>query len=229
MIYCIGDIHGEAEALRQMLRCLPTAPSDLVIFLGDAINRGPDPYDSVEQIIAFDRCNKVFIQGNHAELMLLYLAEGYTDALIGMGGETTLASYEQAGYYLQSGNPDSMPESHLRFYAQAEPWTLPFYVTETHIFTHAGWDLSLPGHKQSPGRLRWGKVDGYARAVMKQTVIDGHAPVPKVTFTKSKPIIHMDTGCGLGGFLSAISVPAYDKYTTRPASFRVNWYSSLRG
>ena len=40
MIYAIGDIHGEAKALREMLSKLPVQPEDLVIFLGDVIDRG---------------------------------------------------------------------------------------------------------------------------------------------------------------------------------------------
>jgi len=38
MIYAIGDVHGEADALQELLAKLPVQPSDLVIFLGDAIN-----------------------------------------------------------------------------------------------------------------------------------------------------------------------------------------------
>jgi serine/threonine protein phosphatase 1 len=76
VIYAVGDIHGEAEALRELLARLPVQPSDLLIFLGDAINRGPDSFDCLQQILAFDRCPKVFIQGNHEKAMLLFLEDG---------------------------------------------------------------------------------------------------------------------------------------------------------
>ena len=160
MIYAIGDIHGEADALREMLAKLPVQPSDLVVFLGDAINRGPDPFDCIEQILAFERCRKVFIQGNHEEAMLLFLEEGDVATLAGLNGQATLDSYARAGYALTPGDPDSLPLPHLRLYAQMEPWTLPFYITDDYIFTHAGWDLALPLPMQSTGALRWGKVKG---------------------------------------------------------------------
>ena len=160
MIYAVGDIHGEAEALRELLALLPVQPADLVVFLGDAVNRGPDPFDCIAQILAFDRCRKVFIQGNHEEAMLLFLEDGDVSTLAGLEGQATLDSYARAGWALTPGDPNSLPLPHLRLYAQAEPWTLPFYITDHYIFTHAGWDLALPLPMQSTGALRWGKVKG---------------------------------------------------------------------
>ena len=227
MIYAVGDIHGEADALRAMLAKLPVQPSDLVVFLGDAINRGPNGFDCVEQIIGFSRCRKVFIQGNHEEAMLIFLEDGAATALTGMEAQGTLDSYEDAGYTLRPGDLSSLPESHLRFYAQAEPWTLPFYITDDYIFTHAGWDLALPIDRQNPGVWRWGGVKGAERAVWTQTVVRGHTPFPKVTFARTKNYIGVDTGCGLGGFLSAIALPTAETFAARPTSFRPRWYAGL--
>ena len=227
MIYAIGDIHGEAEALREMLAKLPVQPADLVVFLGDAINRGPDGYACVEQILAFDRCRKVFIQGNHEETMLSFLEDGDLSALSGMDAQPTLDSYDRAGYALAPGDPGSVPLTHLRFYAQAEPWTLPFYITDDYIFTHAGWDLALPLQRQSSGALRWGKVKGSENPAWTQTVVRGHTPFPKVMFARAKQYVGVDTGCGLGGFLSAVRLPDGVTFTARPASFRPNWYPRL--
>jgi serine/threonine protein phosphatase 1 len=224
VIYAVGDIHGEADALRALLARLPLQPSDRVVFLGDAINRGPDPFDCIEQILAFDRCRKTFVQGNHEEALLLFLEEGDVATLAGLHGQATLDSYARAGYALAPGDPASLPPSHLRLYAQAEPWTLPFYITDDYIFTHAGWDLALPLRSQSTGALRWGKVKGQEHPVWTQTVVRGHTPFPKVMFARAKRYIGVDTGCGLGGLLSAVALPTGDVFTARPASFRPNWF-----
>ncbi|MBV9849070.1 MAG: serine/threonine protein phosphatase [Armatimonadetes bacterium] len=229
MIYAVGDIHGEAGALRALLEELPVQPSDLVVFLGDAINRGPDGCGCVEQILAFDRCRKVFLQGNHEEAMLMFLEEGAVTALTGMDAQPTLDAYAAAGYALTPGDLSSLPESHLRLYAQAYPWTLPFYITDDYIFTHAGWDLFRPLQMQNLGVLRWGKVTGQESPFWTQTVVRGHVPVPQVTFARRKQYIGVDTGCGLGGLLSAVALPTEEVYTARPASFRPDWYSRLRG
>jgi serine/threonine protein phosphatase 1 len=226
VIYAISDIHGESDALQEMLETLPVQPSDLVIFLGDAINRGPDGYGCVEQILAFERCRKVFLQGNHEEAMLIFLEEGSLTALTGMNAQSTLDSYAAAGYALTPGDLSSVPESHLRLYAQAYPWTLPFYITGHYIFTHAGWDLARPLGMQNLAVLRWGKVTGWETPVWTQTVVRGHTPLPRVTFARTRPTIGVDTGCGHGGFLSAVALPSGKVYSTRPASFRPDWYAN---
>ena len=229
MIYAVGDIHGESEALRELLTKLPVQPSDLVVFLGDAINRGPNPFDCIAQIIAFDRCRKVFIQGNHEEAMQLFLEDGDIASLAGLEGQATLDSYARAGHALVPGDLYSLPQDHLRLYAQAEAWTLPFYITDDYIFTHAGWDLALPLTLQSSGALRWGKVKGQVQPYWQQTVVRGHTPFPKVTFAHTKQYIGVDTGCSLGGFLSVVALPSGEVFTARPASFRPNWYPKLHG
>ncbi len=229
MIYAIGDIHGEADALRKMLATLPVQPADLVIFLGDAINRGPTSFDCVEQIIAFDRCRKVFIQGNHEETFLGWLEAGDPSFADGMSGQATLDSYAAAGYPITPGNPGCLPFAHARFYAQMEPWTLPFYITDHYIFTHAGWDLSLPLPQQSLGALRWGKVKGSENPFWTQTVVRGHVPFPKVTFARRKQYIAVDTGCGHGGCLSAVALPSGEVFTARPASYRPGWLPQWTG
>ena len=228
MIYAVGDIHGEADALRQLLAKLPVAPSDLVIFLGDAINRGPDPFGCIEQILAFDRCRKVFVQGNHEEAMLVFLEDGDIAPLAGLSGQATLDSYAKRGYILKSSDPSSLPLAHLRFYSQAETWTLPFYITDNYIFTHAGWDLTLPLTHQTPHNLRWGKVKSDAHPYWTQTVVRGHTPFPKVMFTRTKGYTGVDTGCSLGGLLSAVALPTNEVYTARPASYLPDWYTRQR-
>lgn len=228
MIYAIGDIHGENGALQEMLAKLPVAPSDLVIFLGDAINRGPDPFDCIEQILAFSRCHKVFIQGNHEEALLLFLEDGDISALSGMDAQATLDSYAKRGYALVPGASNSLPPSHARLYAQMETWTLPFYITDTYIFTHAGWDLMRPLSLQPPSALRWGKVKTDTHPYWMQTVVRGHTPFPKVMFARTKQYVGVDTGCSMGGLLSAVALPSNEVYTARPASFRPDWYARLR-
>ncbi len=224
MIYCIGDVHGEAEALRSLLDKLPVEPSDLLVMTGDAINRGPDSFECVEQIIGFSRCRKVFVQGNHEETMLAYLETGARDALLSMGGQATLDSYARAGWSAVPGVPESIPAAHALFYAQALDWTWPFYITDRYIFTHAGWNLSLPLERQSPEAMRWGGIRGQEASVWTQTVVRGHLPFPKVMFARRKGYIGVDTGCGSGGFLSAVALPSERVWTVRPRSYRPNWY-----
>lgn len=224
MIYCIGDVHGEAEALRELLGVLPVEPSDLLVLLGDIINRGPASFDCVEQVLGFDRCRKVFVQGNHEEAMLAFLEAGDAHTLPAMGGQATLDSYAQAGYQVLPGVPESVPPAHAAFYAQGLGWTLPFYITDDYLFTHAGWNLSLPLHRQSAEAMRWGGLKGQDAPLWTQTVVRGHVPFPKVMFARRKGYIGVDTGCGTGGVLSAVALPTEQVWTVRPASFKPGWF-----
>jgi hypothetical protein len=52
--------------------------------------------------------------------------------------------------------------------------------------------------------------------------------MPKVTFARAKQHIAVDTGCGLGGYLSAIALPSEQVFTVKPASFNPRWYYALQ-
>ena len=228
MIYAIGDVHGEADALRAMLEMLPLEPNDLVIFLGDLINRGLDSFECVEIILNFNRCAKIALHGNHEDAMLGYLENSDRMFVEGMNGQSTLNSYENAGHYIVPGNPSSLPESHLRYYSMAESWTRPFHITDEYIFVHAGWNLALPIKQQSVEPMFWGRVTGFEAPQWTQTVVRGHTPMPKVTFSRGKHYIGLDTGCGLGGFLSAIALPSEKTFIVRPKSFNPHWYALMQ-
>lgn len=70
----IGDIHGHADALEQLLRHLgyrPRAgswhlPSHLAVFVGDFIDRGPRQVDTVRLVRGMvDRGDALAVMGNH--------------------------------------------------------------------------------------------------------------------------------------------------------------------
>jgi serine/threonine protein phosphatase 1 len=214
MIYAIGDVHGEAAILNALIEKLPLDSQDLVVFLGDLINRGGlDPFACLETVINFDRCKRIYVQGNHEEAMAEVLRAGTANAMAGMRFQNTVASYQRAGYSLTPGDLASIPASHVRVYLQEEAWTLPYYITDDYIFTHAGWDLSQPEEYQRPERLRWEEVIGFERPVWTQTVVRGHTPIPKVRHVASQQYIGVDTGCGHGGYLSAVALPTGRVYT----------------
>jgi len=48
----VGDLHGEAALLDQIMGTLEPAPADEVVFLGDLIDRGPDSRGVLERVIA---------------------------------------------------------------------------------------------------------------------------------------------------------------------------------
>jgi serine/threonine protein phosphatase 1 len=222
-VYVIGDVHGEFEALVALVERLPLQADDLLIQLGDCVNRGPRSFDVVEYWLGFDRCRRYVLGGNHELMLYAFLCEGDTSVL-GFDGEATLRAYERAtGRRPVAGEPGSVPEEHLRFYAQAYPWTVSLLQTTEYVFTHAGYDLSRAAHAQSAEMLLWGSVVGQENRLSSQTVVRGHVPYPRVIFT-SQGWIGVDTGCGLGGYLSCLRLPDRQVFTAHPASFRPRFW-----
>ena len=82
----IGDIHGRADLLKKLLAKLGKAMR--VFFVGDVIDRGPDSFGVVEQLMARGAAG---VRGNHEEWMRRYInGEGFNGDVLqrqfGAGG-----------------------------------------------------------------------------------------------------------------------------------------------
>src|SRR3954469_5697022 len=72
----MGDIHGCFKALTTLATYVSFTADDLVITLGDYVNRGPDSCAVLDWLIDYDRRAKlVALRGNH-ELMMLQARDG---------------------------------------------------------------------------------------------------------------------------------------------------------
>lgn len=123
----IGDVHGCQQALETMLNVLAVSSDDTLIFLGDAVDRGPSSKQVVDQILRLrDLCKVVFIMGNHEEMMRDGISgRGLFNQWLEAGGQATLDSY--------GGRIDDIPPDHIRFIVEA----LPFWESDAEIFVHA--------------------------------------------------------------------------------------------
>lgn len=63
MIYVMGDIHGEYEAYKEMLKKINFSEDDELYVLGDCIDRGPEPIKLLLDMML--RYNVYPIRGNH--------------------------------------------------------------------------------------------------------------------------------------------------------------------
>ncbi len=100
-VYVIGDIHGRADLLDQLLtridaeRPRGAAPQSLYVFLGDYVDRGPDSKAVIERIIGLSRRRNVAcLKGNHEAFLLEFFTK--PDRLQDWGrygGLTTLMAY----------------------------------------------------------------------------------------------------------------------------------------
>ena len=85
----IGDIHGCSAALDALIGALAPAPDDVIITLGDYINRGPDSRRVLDRLIDLGRrCRLLPLLGNHEEMPFEALAGSYRlDYFLGIGGD----------------------------------------------------------------------------------------------------------------------------------------------
>src|SRR5688572_16418817 len=91
----VGDIHGCFTALTTLAAYVPFRPEDVVVTLGDYVNRGPNSCAVLDWLIAYQRRGKLVpLLGNH-ELMMLRARESKEafKSWLDYGGDRTLASY----------------------------------------------------------------------------------------------------------------------------------------
>ena len=68
----IGDIHGCFNALTTMADAIQFRPDDLIVLLGDYIDRGPDSKRVVDWILEQRSVlNFIALRGNHEAMILL--------------------------------------------------------------------------------------------------------------------------------------------------------------
>ena len=69
--FVIGDIHGDLPGLELVLSRLPAlTPADTLVFLGDFVDRGPNPRGVVERVravVAAGPQKTITLRGNHED------------------------------------------------------------------------------------------------------------------------------------------------------------------
>jgi serine/threonine protein phosphatase 1 len=210
-IFAVGDIHGNHEKLVSLLSEIPwRRESDLLVFLGDYIDRGKRSREVVEHLIRLKQGggDVVFLLGNHERLLLTYYASKRDYDLKlwrSFGGWETIENYTNgAGIW---GDPSFLPPSHLKFFREL----LPYYETTDYIFVHAGLrdGISLPEQKLDD--LTWmRKSFTESNYSFGKTVVFGHTPMRSPYRGPGK--IGIDTGAGFGNTLTAVELPAMRFY-----------------
>jgi serine/threonine protein phosphatase 1 len=151
----VGDIHGCFEALRTLAAAVPFTDDDMIITLGDYVDRGPNSCAVLDWLIAHSKRGKlVALRGNH-EIMMLR-ARDSKDLLqdwLFNGGDKTLASYSP---FDDAGRLVDVPDAHWDF---LETQTRPWFETERHFFVHANAYPNCSLDEQTDLVLYWEPFD----------------------------------------------------------------------
>jgi serine/threonine protein phosphatase 1 len=147
----IGDVHGCLTALEALLDVVQPHSEDLVVTLGDYVDRGPDSKGVLDRLIELQgRCRLIALKGNH-EIMMLEARSG-RDCFrewCNCGGMQALESY---GVFLDWETfIDRIPREHWRFLNDC----VPFHESDTHFFVHANAYPEIPLAEQPEYMLYW--------------------------------------------------------------------------
>lgn len=217
--FAVGDIHGRLDLLNQLLDKIEAdiasrEPSqNVVVFLGDLIDRGPDSAGVVERLRTWEpRDGKaIFLCGNHEESLLRILAgEGNVLAdWLRFGGAECLASYGTSPSTIRSQGKDealatiraAIPGEHLAFLNSfADTFRFGDY-----LFVHAGIRPGIDLSAQAKADLRWIR-QGFLEDQTKHgfVVVHGHTISQSVEERPNR--IGIDTGAYRTGRLTAIAI-----------------------
>jgi len=67
-LYVVGDVHGCRDAAERLLAALDPSPSELVVFVGDLVRRGPDSPGVVELVRSAP--NLLSVRGNNEQKLV---------------------------------------------------------------------------------------------------------------------------------------------------------------
>lgn len=167
-LYCIGDIHGRADLLRQLHEKIREdtagfAGEKSVVYLGDYVDRGEESREVIEILLSdsLPGFKAIHLRGNHEQAMLDFLA--YPEKAAGWlsyGGLTTLLSYgvrlDRPPYAADAAListllDEKLPDEHRAFLEQLDL----SYQEGSYCFVHAGIRPGIDLDRQHPDDLLW--------------------------------------------------------------------------
>lgn len=225
-VYAIGDVHGRADLLDDLLARIEADVADgafegrpALVFLGDYIDRGLQSRAVIDRVLALDpaRYELRFLKGNHEAALLEFLEDPSSGPFwMTIGGAETLYSYGVSAPAFDAPPEEyaaaaaalraAMPGEHHAFLAALE-LTARY---GDYLFVHAG---VRPGRSldaqderdllqiRDPFLRHKGRL-GY-------TVVHGHTPAGEVHQDERR--IGLDTGAYATGRLSAIRLQGAER------------------
>lgn len=210
-IFVIGDVHGCAQELSTLLDLLykdkNLSTNDLVIFIGDYIDRGIDSKGVIDLLLKVQRDypDTIFLRGNHEEMILDFLGfEGEGgDVFLKNGGTRTLASY---GIDSERIEPEEIaqvfPREHLSFLLNTERYV----IFDNYICVHAGLSPLRDIRAQLDKDIFWIRDDFINNVhFFEKIVVFGHTPYKDVLLHLPYKI-GIDTGAVYGNKLSCVEL-----------------------
>lgn len=206
----IGDIHGCLRAFDALLAAIDLQKTDILVPVGDYIDRGPDSKGVIDRLIELREQTQLFpLMGNHEEMMLSVLDRRREPfGWLNHGGHNTMESYGFAG------DLSVIPASHREFLESL----LPYYESPTHIIVHANYDSQMRMENQSADLLRWVKISHQTPKphFSGKHAVMGHTHHPEGQIVQLPHLTCIDTYCYGGKWLTALELETQRIWQSTP-------------
>ncbi len=221
VIFAIGDVHGHADhlsALHDYIRsriATAYAPGDAtVVWLGDYVDRGPQPRDTLDLVrkgLGGKKTTEIKLMGNH-ERFLLNVAEAErpsraaVENWIWNGGEDTVrgllsTTCAEDGAVLAANLRESLGKRRMAFLNSLDLQ----YRVDDYFFAHAGIDPARALDDQREADLIWIREPFLAGKAWPHdvVVVHGHTPGDPCVLPHR---IGIDSGVFYSGILAAVEI-----------------------
>jgi len=218
---------------------------DTLVFLGDYLDRGPHSREVVEYVMDLPKSTKakvVCLRGNHEDAWLRVCQIGW-DEFVLPPGNGCFAAYRSfvGGPVPEAGEQPThkdlaamttgsfFPKPVVHWLESLAHW----YEDDHAIYVHAGLPrvgdrFAHPSEVSDPLVLLWIRTEEFFRNYRGKPVVFGHTrteflPQQLSSYTPDDPtdlfagenVFGVDTGCGHGGFLTGLELPALRVYESR--------------
>jgi serine/threonine protein phosphatase 1 len=221
----IGDIHGSAKALLQVLERSGFNPKeDKLVCLGDYADGWSETSEVVDILLDIknqttEETEPIFIRGNHDVWVYDWMMYGHQPMIwTQQGGKATLESYVRTGKLVD--------RHHKNFWFKQHDW---YIDDDNRLFIHGGWYYvqGFPAGAQAPvnagsiaRECHWDRsllesarvahntgmtfkaLNEFKEVYIGHTALRGETPQPEQNLN----LWNMDTGCGWHGVLSIMDI-----------------------
>jgi len=217
-IYAVGDVHGRADLLSQILsridahRAQNPISRPIDVFLGDYVDRGPSSREVIELLAERGRTHEVVcLKGNHETYIFDFLSDpesldnwrqyGGYETLLSYGLKPSMRTAAHERRELSRSFAKALPESH-RYLLSGLKTT---FTCGDYLFVHAGIKPGVALNRQQEDDLLWIREDFLlSDEHFGKFVVHGHTPVREPEFRHNR--LNIDTGAYATGKLTCVVI-----------------------
>lgn len=213
-MYIIGDLHSNIDELNNLLSLLKLKKGDLLIFLGDYIDKNIYTKEILKMLMFLKkRYRCVFIKGDHEFVWGRYLLHNELfrrEFLLNYGGIESLRQFTENSEELIRNDKINEIKKYLSTYLELVKEMRDYYLVDNYLALHAG----LLKEQFSQKQLIFKEINYFIRPdkmifdklyLNKYIIVAGHTNIEDAPVIK-EGYLNIDLGAGYQKYLGAFDV-----------------------